>query len=292
MRWDDLRQSDNVEDRRGTGGPRRGVALSGGGILLLLVVAYLTGQNPLTLLDAVNGGPQMSSAPAPGDASSGDASNGAPSDQLGQFSAAVLGSTEDVWGAVFSSGGRSYQRPKLVLFSDAVESACGYSSAAVGPFYCPRDSKVYLDLSFFNQLDRQFGAPGDFARAYVIAHEVGHHVQNLLGISAKIRDAQESASEEATNALSVRLELQADCLAGVWANQAERTNKILEPGDLEQGLAAASAIGDDQLQRRAQGYTVPETWTHGSSEMRVRWLRRGVQNGRIEDCNTFAAADP
>jgi predicted metalloprotease len=287
MRWDDLRQSDNVEDRRGTGGPRRGVALSGGGILLLLVISYLTGQNPLTLLNAVSGGPQQeSSAPAPGEASSG-----APSDQLGQFSAAVLGSTEDVWGAVFSAGGRSYQRPKLVLFSDAVESACGYSSAAVGPFYCPRDSKVYLDLSFFSQLDRQFGAPGDFARAYVIAHEVGHHVQNQLGISEKIHNAQESASEEDANALSVRLELQADCLAGVWANQAQRTNTILEPGDLEQGLAAASAIGDDQLQRRAQGYTVPETWTHGSSEMRVHWLRSGVKGGRIEDCNTFAAAD-
>jgi hypothetical protein len=285
MRWSDLRRSDNVEDRRGFAGPRRGVALSGGGILLLLAVAYLTGQNPLTLLDAVSG-------PVSTDTAQQQGSAGAPSDQLGQFSAAVLGSTEDVWGNYFSAAGRTYQRPTLVLFSDSVDSACGFTSAAVGPFYCPLDRKVYLDLSFFAQLDRQFGAPGDFARAYVIAHEVGHHVQNLLGISDKVRSAQEGAAQEDANALSVRLELQADCLAGVWANQAERSVHLLEPGDLEAGLTAASAIGDDQLQRRAQGYTVPETWTHGSSAMRVRWLRRGVQNGRIDDCNTFSGEEP
>ena len=282
MRWDDLRQSDNVEDRRGSGGARRGVALSGGGILLLLAVSYLTGQNPLTLLDAVSQQSMSTDAGQPGQM-------GAPSDQLGQFSAAVLGSTEDVWGSVFSAGGHAYQRPTLVLFSGSVDSACGFTSAAVGPFYCPLDRKVYLDLAFFAQLDRQFGAPGDFARAYVIAHEVGHHVQNLLGVSDKVRAAQQGAGEEGANALSMRLELQADCLAGVWANQAERTAKLLEPGDLEAGLTAASAIGDDQLQRRAQGYTVPETWTHGSSAMRVRWLRRGLQSGRIEDCDTFGA---
>ena len=281
MRWGDLRQSDNVEDRRGMTA-RRGVALGGGGIILLLAIALLTGQDPLTLLDAVSG-PSVST-------DGGQAGQmGAPSDQLGQFSAAVLGSTEDVWGGVFSAAGQTYQRPTLVLFSGAVESACGFASAAVGPFYCPLDRKVYLDLAFFAQLDRQFGAPGDFARAYVIAHEVGHHVQNLLGISDKVRAAQQRAGEEDANALSVRLELQADCLAGVWANQAQHSAKLLEPGDLEAGLAAASAIGDDQLQRRAQGYTVPESWTHGSSAMRVRWLRRGVQNGRIEDCNTFGA---
>ena len=287
MRWQDQRQSDNVEDRRGMGGPRRGIALSGGGILLLLAVAFLTGENPIQLLEAVSG-PSVSVGPG---GESESAQTGAPSDQLGQFSAAVLGSTEDVWGSIFSDGGRRYPAPTLVLFSDSVESACGFTSAAVGPFYCPVDSKVYLDLSFFAELDRKFGAPGDFARAYVIAHEVGHHVQNLLGVSDKVRAAQQRGSQEDANALSVRLELQADCLAGVWANQAGRTAKLLEPGDLEQGLTAASAIGDDQLQRRAQGYTVPESWTHGSSAMRVHWLRRGMQSGRVEDCDTFAAED-
>jgi len=214
---------------------------------------------------------------------------GAPTDQLGGFAARVLGSTEDVWTKVFSAGGRTYQKPRLVLFSDAVQSACGFTSAAVGPFYCPLDGKVYLDLAFFNELQRQFSAPGDFAQAYVIAHEVGHHVQNLLGVSEKVQAAQQRAEQGEANDLSVRLELQADCLAGVWANQAQRTNKILEPGDLEEGLKAASSIGDDQIQRRAQGYTVPESWTHGSSEMRVRWLRRGLQNGSVEECNTFSA---
>lgn len=280
MRWRDLRESENVEDQRGSGMPRRGIALGGGGILLLLAVAFLTGEDPMRLLEAI-GGPSASVESEPG-------RMGAPTDELGQFSAAVLGSTEDVWTEVFSERGQEYRKPTLVLFSGAVDSACGFASAAVGPFYCPLDSKVYLDLSFFAELDRRFGAPGDFARAYVIAHEVGHHVQNLLGLSDKVRRAQQRDPGEA-NALSVRVELQADCLAGVWANRAERRARLLEPGDLEEGLAAASAIGDDQLQRRAQGYTVPETWTHGSSEMRVRWLRRGMQNGRIEDCDTFSA---
>jgi predicted metalloprotease len=288
VRWRDLPESDNVEDRRSSGVPRRGIALSGTGILLLLAFSLLTGQNPLTLLQLVNGPSASvdSSQPAqPGQM-------GAPSDELGHFAAAVLGSTEQVWGSVFQDKGSTYAKPTLVLFSGAVESACGFSSAAVGPFYCPLDSKVYLDLSFFDELDRRFGAPGDFARAYVIAHEVGHHVQNLGGLSEKVRRAQESASKEEANALSVRLELQADCLAGVWANRAQQSQKLLEPGDLEQGMAAASAIGDDQLQRQAQGYTVPETWTHGSSEMRVRWLRRGIQGGRLEDCDTFSAETP
>jgi hypothetical protein len=283
MRWDDLRRSDNVEDRRGmTAG--RGVALSGGGLLLLLAVAFLTGENPLQLLQEVSGPSVSVDSGQPGQV-------GAPSDQLGQFAAAVLGSTEDVWSGVFSEGGRTYRKPTLVLFSDAVESACGFTSAAVGPFYCPLDGKVYLDLSFFADLDRQFGAPGDFAQAYVIAHEVGHHVQNLLGVSDKVRTAQQRAGQEEANALSVRLELQADCLAGVWAHHAQRTEHLLEPGDLEEGLTAASAIGDDRLQRRAQGYTVPESWTHGSSAMRVRWLRRGLESGSIDNCNTFAADD-
>jgi predicted metalloprotease len=284
MRWGDLRQSDNVEDRRGMRVGGRGVALSGTGLIVLLAVAYLTGTNPLELIEQVSG-PSVSSEPGQ------EGQIGAPADQLGQFSAAVLGSTEDVWTKVFAEGGRTYQEPRLVLFSSAVESACGFTSAAVGPFYCPLDGKVYLDLSFFAELERQFGAPGDFAQAYVIAHEVGHHVQNLLGVSDRVRSAQQGGSEEEANALSVRLELQADCLAGVWASQAQRGTQLLEPGDLEEGLKAASAIGDDQIQRRSQGYTVPESWTHGSSEMRVRWLRTGLQNGSVQDCNTFSSSE-
>jgi predicted metalloprotease len=192
---------------------------------------------------------------------------------------------------VLPASGRPYEEPTLVLFAQAVQSACGFASAAVGPFYCPLDSKVYLDLSFFDELERRFGAPGDFAQAYVIAHEVGHHVQNLIGIASKVRNAQERLSPDDANALSVRMELQADCLAGVWAHHANRDAHLLEPGDVEEGLTAAGAIGDDQMQKRAQGYTVPESWTHGSSAMRMRWLRQGLQSGNIRDCDTFAAAD-
>jgi len=283
MRWREQRQSDNIEDRRGMGGgPRRGMALGGGGIILLIAFALLTGQNPLELLEQVSGPQSSVEVGQPGQV-------GAPADELGQFSAAVLGSTEDVWTGVFRSAGRTYQQPTLVLFSDSVDSACGYASAAVGPFYCPPDRKVYLDLAFFDELKRQFGAPGDFAQAYVVAHEIGHHVQNLLGIANKVRAAQQSASEEQANALSVRMELQADCLAGVWANQAGRSANLIEAGDLEEGLTAASAIGDDQIQRRSQGYVVPESWTHGSSEQRTRWLRRGAQSGDMNDCDTFSA---
>jgi predicted metalloprotease len=291
MRWREQRQSDNIEDRRGMGGgggPRRPMALGGGAIILLVAVALLTGQDPLVLLEQVSG-PQSSIDGGGGGGQPGPA--GAPADELGQFSAAVLGSTEDVWTGVFRSGGRTYEQPTLVLFSGAVDSACGYASAAVGPFYCPADSKVYLDLGFFDELKRQFGAPGDFAQAYVVAHEIGHHVQNQLGIANKVHAAQQRASQEEANALSVRMELQADCLAGVWANQAARTANLIEPGDLEEGLTAASAIGDDQIQRRGQGYVVPESWTHGSSEQRTRWLRRGAQSGDIKDCDTFSAND-
>ncbi|HSQ00288.1 MAG TPA: neutral zinc metallopeptidase [Candidatus Dormibacteraeota bacterium] len=282
MRWEDQRRSDNVEDRRGFA-PRRGIAISGGGLLLILAIAFITGENPLTLLEAVSGGPSASV-----DAPQSGGPPGAPSDQLGQFASAVLGSTEDVWGQVLAEDGGRYQPPVMVLFSSAVESACGYGSAAVGPFYCPLDDKLYLDLAFFDELERRFGAPGDFAQAYVIAHEVGHHVQNQLGITRKVQAAQQRGSQEDANALSVRMELQADCLAGVWAQH----SKLLEAGDAEEGLRAASAIGDDQIQRRSQGYTVPETWTHGSSEMRTRWLRRGMQSGDINQCDTFAAAEP
>jgi len=285
MRWRGQRESDNVEDRRGVRLGRPGIALSGGGILLVVALALVTGQDPIQLLSAVSG-PSVSVDAGPG------GQVGAPSDDLGKFAATVLGSTEDVWARVLPGAGRQYSRPKLVLFTESVQSACGFSSAAVGPFYCPLDSKVYLDLSFFNELERRFGAPGDFAQAYVIAHEVGHHVQNLVGIAAQVDTARRRLSPQDANALSMRMELQADCLAGVWAYHANRDAKLLEPGDVEEGLTAASAIGDDRIQKRAQGYTVPESWTHGSSAMRVRWLRQGLQSGNIRDCDTFAADSP
>lgn len=282
MRWRGGRQSENVEDRRGMGAPGRGVAIGGGGLLIIIALALLTGQDPLQLIEVVSD-PSVSVDPG------GQGGQiGAPTDELGQFASTVLASTEDVWPRVLA--GRRYQPPTLVLFSGAVQSACGFNSAAVGPFYCPLDSKVYIDLSFFNELESRFGASGDFAQAYVIAHEVGHHVQNLLGIASKVHAARQRASEEEGNTLSVRMELQADCLAGVWAYHANQSNSLLEPGDVEEGLAAAAAIGDDRIQKRGQGYTVPESWTHGSSEMRVRWLRRGIQNGNIEECDTFGSA--
>jgi predicted metalloprotease len=265
---------------------RGGIALGGGGLLLLFAVAVLTGQDPLQLLQIVSGPAQVS---VDGDA---EGRRGAPEDELGRFAATVLGSTEDVWRRKFAAKGGAYRLPTLVLFSDQVASACGFTSAAVGPFYCPADQKVYIDLSFFSELDRRFGAPGDFAQAYVIAHEVGHHVQNLLGLSDKVHAARQRQSPEEANAMSVRLELQADCLAGVWAHDANRETQLLEPGDIEEGLAAAAAIGDDRLQRQAQGYTVPESWTHGSSEMRARWLRRGLDSGDTSVCDTFVRNAP
>jgi hypothetical protein len=280
MRWRDYRQSENVEDRRGmrVGGP---VAIGGGGLLLLLVISLMTGIDPTQLIDLTQqtqvsvdqGGGQM----------------GAPGDDLGQFSASVLASTEDVWGALFNARGATYEQPRLVLFSGAVQSACGTASAAVGPFYCPADRQLYLDLSFFDELDQRFGAPGDFAQAYVIAHEVGHHVQNLLGIADKVDAARRRLSREDANAVSVRMELQADCLAGVWGFHANRSERLLEPGDVEEGLAAAAAIGDDRLQRQATGTVQPESWTHGSSAMRGRWLRRGLERGDMSACDTFKA---
>jgi uncharacterized protein len=282
VRWGDYRASDQVEDRRGLPVGRGGVAIGGGGLLLLLAFAVLTGQNPLDLI-AVLSEPQVSVDQGP----IGRA--GAPTDEQGRFAAVVLASTEDVWRAQFRRRGREYQLPALVLFSDAVRSACGFSSAAVGPFYCPPDRKLYLDLSFFRELADRFGAPGDFARAYVIAHEVGHHVQNLLGVMDRVHAAQRGPD---ANELSVRLELQADCFAGVWGHDAGRDENLLEPGDVEEGLAAAAAIGDDRLQRESQGYVVPEKWTHGSSAMRVRWLRRGLETGDPSACDTFARAEP
>jgi predicted metalloprotease len=278
MRWEDGRRSDNVEDRRGFG--RRGVQLGGGAGLLALVLALLGA--PQKLVEIVGG---MGSG-SPADDVGEQRRTSPAEDRAADFVAVVLGDTEDTWGALFRQQGRTYQRPKLVLFTEAAQSGCGYASAAVGPFYCPVDRKVYLDLQFFAELDRRYGAPGDFAQAYVVAHEVGHHVQTLLGTSQRVHQASARLSKVEANRLSVGLELQADCFAGVWAHHAQKARKVLEPGDLEEALRAATAIGDDTLQRRARGRVVPETFTHGTSAQRVQWFRRGFQTGAVDACNT------
>ena len=281
MRWSDLRRSDNVEDRRGMSVGGAGLKLGGGGLLLILVLSVLTGTNPLDLLSSL----EDASPPA---VSSGPERKPPADDPQADFIRAVLGDIEDTWGKLFDQGGGTYEAPRLVLFNGAVDSACGQASSAVGPFYCPPDRKVYLDLQFFRELSDRFGAPGDFARAYVVAHEVGHHVQNLLGTSDRVQRQRSRMDQAAANALSVRLELQADCYAGVWGYYAARRN-ILEPGDVESALAAASAIGDDRLQKQAQGYVVPESFTHGSSAQRVRWFRAGLESGDVRRCDTFSA---
>jgi len=276
MRWESGRRSTNVEDRRGMGGAGM---IGGGGIgmlILVLIISFITGQNPLELLQQV---PQSEeSAPAGGPPPADD--------PQAQMVSAVLGDTEDTWQQIFAQNGSSYEDPVLVLFDGSVRSACGLASAAVGPFYCPGDHKLYIDLSFFRDLDQRFGAPGDFAQAYVIAHEVGHHVQTLVGLSSRVNQMRSRMSEDQANALSVRQELQADCYAGVWGNHAARRN-WLEDGDVEEGLRAAAAIGDDRLQKQSQGYVVPESFTHGSSEQRQQWLRRGLQTGDMRQCDTF-----
>jgi predicted metalloprotease len=279
MRWRDSRESTNVEDRRGIG--RGGLAVGGGlGTVLLLVVALLFGADPRKLLEQTPGG----ASPGTQTQQQGNQNN----DEAKQFVAHVLGDTEDTWTKIFQQNGRRYTEPKLVLFTGQVDSACGLSSAAVGPFYCPGDEKVYIDLSFYRELKERFHAPGDFAQAYVIAHEVGHHVQKLLGISDRM-DAQRSRlSESQYNQLSVRLELQADFFAGVWAHYAQQRG-ILEVGDIEEALQAATAIGDDRLQRETQGYVVPDSFTHGTSEQRVRWFRKGYESGDINQGDTFNA---
>jgi predicted metalloprotease len=282
MRLDEQRESENVEDRRGRRfGPGAGIGC--GGLLLVLVISVLTGRDPSQLLQLLQGVQQQQEvAPAPG----GPAAP--PADQLGSFASKVLGSTEDVWGKVFRQAGKQYQDPRLVLFSGSTPSACGFGSAATGPFYCPGDHRVYIDLSFFNEMTRKLGAPGDFAQAYVIAHEVGHHVQNLLGIADHVTAAQQRArSEGEANQYSVRLELQADCFAGVWAHHAQKDANLLEPGDVEEGLNAAAAIGDDRLQQMGQGYVQPESFTHGSSAQRVQWLRKGIETGDPNACKTM-----
>ncbi len=280
MRWQLGRRSSNVEDRRGMSAPRVG-GIGCLGIIVIIVIAYLTGSNPLELLQQVGTDTSVSNQ-APATTPGAD-------DTGGEFARRVLGSTEDAWTQIFAEAGQQYQLPKLVLFSDAVSSACGYNSAAVGPFYCPPDQKLYLDLTFFEQLDRRFGAPGHFAQAYVIAHEVGHHVQNLLGISSQIDRMRRQADEAEANRLSVIQELQADCLAGVWGYHAQGQN-LLEAGDVEDGLRAAQAIGDDLIQKRSQGYVNPESFTHGTSAQRSHWLRRGLETGRVDACSIEAIA--
>ena len=299
MRWQDGRESDNVEDRRGmsggglsgrggfrTGGigipiGRGGIGI--GGLAVIVVVSLLLGINPLDLLQGTI--PQEQARYEQSEAPHSNAD-----DELKRFVSVVLADTEDTWAAQFQQMGRTYQDPALVLFSGTVDSGCGFAQAAMGPFYCPLDRKVYIDLSFYRDLRDRFRAPGDFAQAYVIAHEVGHHVQNLLGISDQVQQAQRRAGSQAdANGLSVRLELQADCFAGLWANHANRERQIIEPGDVEEALTAASAIGDDRLQRQSRGTVAPDSFTHGSSAQRVQWFRKGLDTGQLRACDTFGA---
>jgi predicted metalloprotease len=282
MRWEGRSESGNVEDRRGMrgGGMRMGLPVGGGigGLVLLLVFSALTGQNPLDLIGGSTVDESGYSEPGP---------SGPPADDpQSRFMRVVLKDTEDTWTSVFRSNGQRYEEPTLVLFSGATNTACGLGQSAMGPFYCPADRQVYLDTSFFEELDQRFGAPGDFAQAYVIAHEIGHHVQNLLGLSERVQSARQRVGREEGNALSVRLELQADCYAGVWGHYAAQ-HDLLDPGDAEEGMRAAAAIGDDRLQRQTQGRVVPESFTHGSSEQRMEWLQRGMQSGQVESCDTF-----
>lgn len=291
MKWEGNRESDNVEDRRDEGGGGGSQVFGGrsigiGTIVIALLGGWALGINPLTILSLLSGGgpaPQVQTQPhAPAHRPPAD-------DTMARFVSTVLADTEDVWGEVFRQGGGRYQDPRLVLFRGATPTACGTGQAAMGPFYCPADQKVYIDLGFYETLKNRLGAPGDFAQAYVIAHEVGHHVQNLLGISAKVQEARSRASQAEGNALSVRLELQADCLAGVWAHHADNARQLLEKGDVEEAMNAAAKIGDDALQRGSGQSVVPESFTHGSSAQRVRWFRRGLDAGELRACDTFSS---
>ena len=285
MKWEGNRQSDNVEDRRSggsSGGSMGGRSIGIGSIAIALVVSYFLGVSPMTVLNVLSGGSAPSSQQAPAHKPPAD-------DRMAQFVSTVLGDTEDVWSKVFTQGGSTYKEPKLVLFRGATATACGQGQAAMGPFYCPGDQKVYIDLGFYETLKNQLGAPGDFAQAYVIAHEVGHHVQNLLGISAKMDQMRSRVSETEYNALSVRLELQADCFAGVWANHAQEARQLLEAGDVEEAMNAAARIGDDALQGARGGSVVPESFTHGTSAQRQRWFNNGLKNGSVKRCDTFSA---
>jgi hypothetical protein len=284
MRMEGREESENVEDRRGMRipGGRRGAGIGCVGLLAVLVISLLTGADPNKLLGLIGLVQQVAPPAVEQQVPAGQPPK---DDPQARFVAQVLKGTEEAWGQVFSKEGHAYEKPILVLFDGRVDSACGLTSAAVGPFYCPADRKVYLDLAFFRELSQRFEAPGDFAQAYVVAHEVGHHVQNLLGLSNQVTAMQQRArSEEQANALSIRLELQADCFAGVYGHFDQQ---YLEEGDVEEGLRAAAAIGDDMIQKQSQGYTAPESWTHGSSAMRVRWLKRGLQSGDPAACDTF-----
>ena len=280
MKLDDQRESDHVEDRRGGLGARGSIGI---GTLVIALVAWYFGIDPQTVLDVA----QVAAPPE----SRQPARQGAPRDELSVFVSKVLASTEDTWEGIFREGSSAYRPPRLVLFTGSTPSACGTGQAAMGPFYCPGDEKVYIDLAFYRDLRDRFRAPGDFAQAYVIAHEVGHHVQKLLGISAKVDGMRARMGEAQFNRMSVRTELQADCFAGVWAHRAQRERGLLEPGDLDEGLGAAAAIGDDRLQRQSRGTIVPDAFTHGSSSQRVRWFRTGFDTGSVKACDTFASRD-
>jgi predicted metalloprotease len=283
MRWQAGQKSENVEDRRGMRGP----AMVGGGLgmLVLVVVVMLLGGNPQALLQQLEKQQQQG-----GPAGPVDPAQKAADDEQVEFVQYILGQTEEVWDKQFQTLGKQYQKPKLILFSGVTNSACGSASSAVGPFYCPGDQQVYIDLRFFKELETKYRAGGDFAQAYVIAHEVGHHVQNLLGISDRVHNDQRRVSEAEANDLSVRLELQADFFAGVWAHHTEQKYQLLEEGDVEEAMTAAAAIGDDKLQMQSQGYVVPDSFTHGTSKQRVRWFMKGLQTGDLEQSNTFNAA--
>ena len=279
------RESRNVEDRRGQGGRRLGGGGKIGiGTIVLALIAMYFGIDPSVVLNTS----EMVAPPAVESTQPGQPRPAA-EDEMARFVSMVLADTEDTWGPIFKAGGAQYREPGMVLYTGATRSGCGVGQAEMGPFYCPADGKVYLDLAFFDELGQRYGAQGDFAQAYVIAHEVGHHVQNLLGISDKVQQARQRVSEREANLLSVRLELQADCLSGVWANHAHRSRQVLEAGDVEEGLATASAVGDDRMQKQARGFAVPDSFTHGSAAQRVRWFRQGLESGELRACDTFSA---
>ena len=282
MKWQGGRRSSNIEDRRGTR-PRGGLVGGGIGSILLIIAALYFGVDPSFLIEGMQSSNVSTSGTQP---TADDLRN----DPLADMIAVVIADTEDVWGELFANQGRRYEQPTLVLFTGSTRSACGLGQAAMGPFYCPADRKAYIDLGFYEEMRTRFRAPGDFAQAYVIAHEIGHHVQNLLGVSNKVRQMQAQAGKAEGNQLSVRLELQADCLAGVWANRADKARGILESGDIEEALNAASAIGDDRLQKRSRGTVVPESFTHGTSTQRQHWFRTGLQSGDPDSCDTFSVA--
>jgi predicted metalloprotease len=288
MRWREGRQSENVIDMRGrgdSGGGRGGGFKFGIGTLVLVAAAYFLGVDPRMIMGVMQATQGVTSEPV----QSGQAQTSQPADEQGRFMSAVLADTEDTWGELFKAAGAEYSPPQLALYEGGTRSGCGSASAEAGPFYCPADQRVYIDPSFFNELQQRFHAPGDFAQAYVLAHEVGHHVQHLIGIADKVRGAQQRASQEEQNALQVRMELQADCFAGIWAHHAQRSRQILEAGDIEEAMAAAAAVGDDMIQKRAQGYVVAESFTHGTAAQRQRWFQQGFESGQISACDTLSA---